>query len=109
MEHVTSREIKFAEEAAASRQLNRTEDSSGGTREGATTPSSKGVNPPSGKVFTVFILVFGLLLPLKRRNGPGERKAKSKATQRLRSPKHNLPEPPGGSFSFICLFTHARS
>ena len=74
VEHGASREIKFAEAATASSPLNRTEDSSGGTREGATTPGSKGVNPPSGKVFTVFILVFGLLLPLKRRNGPGETK-----------------------------------
>ena len=74
MEHVTCGEIKFAEAATASSPLHRPEDSSAGTREGATTPSSKGVNPLSGKIFTVFILVFGLLLPLKRRNGSGETK-----------------------------------
>ena len=69
VEHVTSSENKFAEAATAS-----TEDSSRRTREGATTPGSKGVNRPSGKVFTVSIIVFGLPLLLKRRNGPGETK-----------------------------------
>ena len=60
-------EIKFAEAATASSPLNPKEDLSGGAREGATTPKSKSVNPPSGKVFTVFIPVFGTLLPFKQR------------------------------------------
>ena len=67
MEHFTCGEIKFAEAATASSRLNRTENYSEGTKEGATTHGSKGVNSPSGKLFTVFILVLGLLLPFKRR------------------------------------------
>ena len=88
VEHVTCGEIEFVGAATANSQLNRTEDSSGGTKEGAPTLASKGVNPPSGKVFTVFILFLCLVCCCHLKGGtvPVKRNAKSKATQRLRPP-----------------------